>query len=482
MSIFRVKDFPQILSKPDDNCRTRGCSFLSPKQFKKLDIKWKNIFDSLKDPIMILDIHGRVISSNSAMASLLGSLSGHRSKIPCCKIIHGVDEPDNNCPLEKMKVTKSRQSSTINVRDNWYNVIVDPLFNNAGHLVGAVHVMYDVTAEEHWDKRDLLTRLYNRNYFERVLNQLKPGSSCGVLACNIDGLKLINDSLGYRAGDTLIISVARILRVILGQDTPIFRVAGDSFAGLLVNCTRDDAESAYNRIIHEVKTYNSHHNRELLSLSAGYAYTDSLTLPAAGLLAEAEKYVGRQKLLKTRSSRSAATISMLKLLKARDLYTENHCERAQQLTAQLALNVQLSERSITDLGLLARFHDIGKIGVSDTILLKPGPLTDEEFIAMTRHCEIGYHIASSIPDIEHIADWILKHHEWWNGNGYPLKISGEEIPLECRIMAIADAFDAMVSDRPYRKAMSSEKALAELHRCSGSQFDPNLVQMFIKLF
>lgn len=142
----------------------------------------------------------------------------------------------------------------------------------------------------------------------------------------------------------------------------------------------------------------------------------------------------------------------------------------------------LSEMRIqADLRLFAQFHDIGKVGIPDQILFKNGPLTLEEMVIMKRHCEIGYRIAQASPDLLPIAEWILKHHEWWNGKGYPLGLKGEEIPLECRILAIADAYDAMTNDRPYRKALTREEALSEIKKCSGTQFDPRLVDMFLKM-
>ena len=145
----------------------------------------------------------------------------------------------------------------------------------------------------------------------------------------------------------------------------------------------------------------------------------------------------------------------------------------------LAERIGLTQQKINDLILLAQFHDIGKVGVADRILFKPGPLTNEEKIEMQRHCEMGYHIALSAPELAPIADWILKHQEWWNGQGYPLGLKEEEIPLECRIISIVDAYDAMTSDRPYRKALSHQSAIRELKRCSGSQFDPVLIESFI---
>ncbi|WP_245867411.1 Cyclic di-GMP phosphodiesterase [Sporomusa silvacetica DSM 10669] len=136
---------------------------------------------------------------------------------------------------------------------------------------------------------------------------------------------------------------------------------------------------------------------------------------------------------------------------------------------------------MTDLKLLAQFHDIGKVGIPDKILFKPGTLTPEKFNEMQRHSEIGFRIAQSSPDLNLIADYILKHHEWWDGSGYPMGLSGENIPLECRILSIADAYDAMTSDRPYRKALVHKHAIDELRRFAGIQFDPELVENFITL-
>lgn len=166
-------------------------------------------------------------------------------------------------------------------------------------------------------------------------------------------------------------------------------------------------------------------------------------------------------------------------LEARDFITEGHADRLKHLAGTLGRAMGLSEAILANVRLLAQFHDIGKVGIPDRILFKPGPLTPEERREMQRHSEIGHRIALSSPVLAPIADLILKHHEWWDGNGYPLKLKGKDIPLECRILAIVDAYDAMTSDRPYRKAMPRDEALRELFRCAGTQFDPYLVQKFI---
>lgn len=134
-----------------------------------------------------------------------------------------------------------------------------------------------------------------------------------------------------------------------------------------------------------------------------------------------------------------------------------------------------------DLKLFAQFHDVGKIATSDNILMKPAPLTAKETKEMRRHSEIGCRIAQSAPSLAPIAKWILKHHEWWNGEGYPLGLQGEKIPLPCRILSICDAYDAMTSNRPYRRAMSKDAAINELRKFSNRQFDSLLVSKFIQL-
>lgn len=168
-------------------------------------------------------------------------------------------------------------------------------------------------------------------------------------------------------------------------------------------------------------------------------------------------------------------------MEARGFETEGHCDRLQELIISLARSLELSQEFINDLSLLARFHDLGKVGIPDQILFKPGALTDEEWQQMRQHCEIGHRIASSVPDLKPITDFILKHHEWWDGRGYPMGLSGEDIPLPCRILAIADAYDAITSDRPYSNAMSQHEAVQELRRCAGTQFDPGLVEKFIQI-
>lgn len=328
---------------------------------------------------------------------------------------------------------------------------------------------------------DALTGIYNRAYLNEQLKRLEHCVPLSIVICDLDGLKLVNDTLGHIAGDKMLIAAARLLTSVLGADDIAVRLGGDEFALLLPGADRDTADVVYRRIRHRMQDYNKQAVRVPLSLSLGFAARQHLGQSLHELFKEADSSMYREKLHHSRSARSAIVKTVMTLLEARDFITEGHAERMQDLSAALAHQLGLSELRISDIRLFAQFHDIGKVGIADQILFKPGPLTKEEKREMERHAEIGYRIAQSSPELIPIADWILKHHEWWNGKGYPLGLHGAEIPLECRILAIIDAYDAMTSDRPYRKAMSHDCAMAELKQNAGIQFDPALVRIFLNL-
>lgn len=328
---------------------------------------------------------------------------------------------------------------------------------------------------------DNLTGLYNRAYFEQEMVRLADGPNypVGIIICDLDGLKLVNDTLGHKFGDNLLVAAANVIKKSLRVSSMVSRIGGDEFVALLSNTSKSELENTCDRIRQAIEEYNLLNTAIPLSLSIGLAISSYDTERPVDIFKEADNNMYREKLHRSQSVRSAIVQTLMKTLEARDFITEGHADRLQNLVKDLATAIGLPERTINDLRLLAEFHDIGKVGIPDHILFKPGRLNHEETSEMRRHTEIGYRIAQSAPDLALIADWILKHHEWWDGNGYPLGLKGEEIPLECRILAIADAYDAMTSDRPYRQAMLQREALTELVRCAGSQFDPQLVEKFV---
>jgi diguanylate cyclase (GGDEF)-like protein/PAS domain S-box-containing protein len=331
---------------------------------------------------------------------------------------------------------------------------------------------------------DFLTGMYNRAYFSQVAQTLQKehGPTMGVIMCDLDGLKLINDAFGQDMGDKLLVDAASIINSSLDGNAIACRMGGDEFVILIPNCTQKQIGTICGKIRSTLKRYNAKNNDIPLSISMGYALCCGLEKSVEELFKEADNYMYREKLYNTHSIRNALVQALTKTLEARDFITEGHGERMKEMAIKLGKHMGLSEQRILDLQLLAQFHDLGKVGVPDSILFKPSSLTEIEIVQIQRHCEIGYKIAQAHPDLINISDLILRHHERWDGKGYPLGIEKEEIPLECRILAIIDAYDAMVNDRPYRKGMNKKDAVTELVRNSGSQFDPRLVQKFLKMF
>ena len=173
--------------------------------------------------------------------------------------------------------------------------------------------------------------------------------------------------------------------------------------------------------------------------------------------------------------------SLEKSLDEKKYETEEHVERIGDLALLIGKDLNLSKDKLNDLIMLAALHDIGKIAVADSIILKPGKLSPQEWEMVKKHPEVGYRIAKSSVNLAAIADAILTHHENWDGSGYPEGIKGSQIPLISRIISIVDSYDAMTNDRPYRKALTRESAVAELRRCSGIKYDPKLVEVFLKI-
>ncbi|MDF2885719.1 MAG: uncharacterized protein K0R23_104 [Lacrimispora sp.] len=326
---------------------------------------------------------------------------------------------------------------------------------------------------------DHVTGLYNRRYFDQKARELNRAENypISVIFSDLNGLKMVNDSFGHEYGDYMLKRFAEILADSGKNGELISRVGGDEFA-IILRRTEKGETDLYIRELKE-KCAGETINGIELSVSFGYhIITDSgMSIQNAVKLAEDEMY--QNKLYEANSRRSKTLDIILNTLHEKNPREEQHSQRVAEICETMARQMGMPDSDINKIKAAGLLHDIGKIGIQEKVLNKPGILTEDEFQEIRKHSEIGYRILNTSPNMSEIAEIVLCHHERWDGKGYPKGRSKTSIPLFARIITIADAYDAMTSDRSYRKALSASYAKDELIRGAGKQFDPELVDFFV---
>jgi|GEM_PF-2413626 len=329
------------------------------------------------------------------------------------------------------------------------------------------------------DFYDKLTGLYNRAFFNEELKRLDTERNLPVclIIGDVNNFKLINDALGHAEGDRLLVDIARIFKRSCRKEDIVIRLAGDEFAILLPKCNERDAKRIKDNIKEACK--NLTHYSIPVSIALGIAVKHEHGQSASDVFELADNRMYTNKLVESKSTRSSVITMLEKAMYEKDYLTEEHTVRVRELSIQFAIHLGLNDSIIDELAILASLHDIGKIAVPEHILKKEGPLNDEEWEIIKKHPQTGYQIANVTHGISHIAEDILFHHERWDGKGYPQKLKEKQIPFASRLLSIIDAFDVMIHDRPYKKAMSEKDAVNEIIICSCSQFDPELSNAFV---
>jgi len=330
---------------------------------------------------------------------------------------------------------------------------------------------------------DNLTGLYNRRYFEHELRRMEGGRDypVAIVCCDVDALKLINDTMGHHEGDRLLKAYGRVLKRVFRRSDVVARIGGDEFAVALARTPLDVAEQRCRDLEGQVARYNKRNPRLPLSVSFGLAVAEDETQSLASTVIAADKSMYGDKNQRTAGAAQRIVRALVSAVAQKDHVPPGHVTGVTKLARRMGEVLKLNEAELAKLLLLVEMHDVGLVGVARKILHKRERLNRAELEQVQQHAMIGYRIARSSPDLAPIADLILHHHEWYNGEGYPMGLAGEEIPVACRIMAIVDAYDAMTNDRPYRAAMSHERALQELRFFAGIQFDPELTEVFIDM-
>ncbi|MEG1254363.1 HD domain-containing phosphohydrolase [Clostridium sp.] len=466
---------------------------------KEIELKYqknilRTIIDSLPEAIFYKDKECKYIGYNKNFEDYYKNFGVNEIMGKTDLDIHPDRSIAEKFIIEDKSIMKSKKAKYIEgvTFDKYGNKMDEesfkvPVIDENGETLGIVGLARDITPTKKLEEKlrylsytDSLTGLYNRTYFEEKIEELNKEEflPLGIIMGDVNGLKLVNDSLGHFEGDNLLKSIANVLKNVCGDKGFVCRWGGDEFMILMPNCNDNSCEKVVEDILDKCK--NNDYKYIELSIALGDVVKYTLEDDTYKYIKEVEERVYRQKLLKKNSVRSSMMNSLKKSLEVKNMETEEHTERIEQYALEVGNRLGFKNSEMDELVIVARLHDIGKIAIEEDILLKPGPLTDEEFEIMKTHTEKGYRIINASSELVNVAKCVLTHHERWDGKGYPLGIEGQEIPLMARVISMVDAYDVMTNGGVYKKAMSKEESIKELKRCSGTQFDPSLVKLFLE--
>lgn len=423
----------------------------------------------------------------------------------CMKLYYGVDIEEGDSFLEYIKNSEmfSRFSSQLSkalkgieyttvdevetTRGKYYESIFTPIRDDYNEVIGVGVFSYDVTEKKqseinlkYINYHDVLTDAYNRRFYNEKMveyNTYENYPLCLILF-DVNSLKTVNDAFGHTAGDKMLIKTTKVLKQTLKGDGFVARIGGDEFVAVIKNMNQTNAQA----LIEEINTNMSQESIEgvKLSVSVGYEIIEkSVDIDKAFKKAEDNMY--RNKLFNRSTEKNDTINTIMKSLYEKNPREENHSQRVSKYAVMIGKALKLSKDRINSLKIASVLHDIGKIAIDDRILDKPGKLTDDEYEEIKKHPEIGYRILSTSTQYLDIAKDVLHHHERYDGKGYPRGLKAEDIPMNSRIISVADAYDAMTFSRPYKASLSKEEALKEIKDCSGTQFDKHVAKVFIKI-
>ena len=362
-----------------------------------------------------------------------------------------------------------------------------PIMDETGAVTGCVLVFRDSSERKERQRRieylsyhDQLTELYNRRFFEEELRRLdvERNFPLSIIYADVNGLKVINDAFGHESGDQLITLVAEAMRTVCRADDIIARVGGDEFVILLPKTDAVQAFGVIERVKESIRCLQI--NGIGASVSFGLDTKTEVAQTTGDVLNNAERNMYQEKIQTASSYRSGIMRGVFNALIQKLPHEKDHSIRVGILCGLIAKACDLSPADINELRIAGELHDIGKVSLSTELLGKSLPLNGSEWIQMKKHPETGYRLLGTCSEYYAIADIVLAHHERIDGKGYPRGLKGDDMNWKSKIVAVAEAFDSMVHDQPYRTALSRSAAVLELQQYAGMQFDPKIVEVFIR--
>lgn len=393
-----------------------------------------------------------------------------------------IKNPDNpKCHIHEI------QQPCKNGQNIWVEVSTKYRYNSQGDIE-IVGISRNIDERKKVDEQirylsyyDQLTGLYNRRFYEEELERINIEDKLPItlVMADVNGLKLTNDAFGHAVGDKLLKQVSDILKQEADEKGIVARTGGDEFVILLPRTSLKQGEELVDRIRKRVNETKM--NEVILSISFGCATKTNIDEDMENIFTEAENFMYRKKLLESKSMKSETLKLITKSLYEKDFREEDHCQRVSNICKNIGLAMGLSADEINDLGILGLLHDIGKICVNEKTLNKKGKLSNLDWAAIKRHPEIGYQILRSVNEFAHIAEYVLCHHERPDGKGYPRGLKDHQIPMQAKILSVAEAYDCMININGYKKNTSKQEAIKELLKNAGTQFDEEVVKVMVKM-
>lgn len=457
--------------------------------------KFRTTLFSVGDGIISTDEKGHVVLMNAVAVELTGWTQGDASGRALEEVFRVISEKTRrqvanpaevvlqkggNVNMEDHALLVSRSGKEIPIEDS-----AAPIRDAEGNIRGVVLVFRDASEKrerqreiEYLSYHDQLTGLYNRRFLEEEQNRLDVPRNLPLSLAMIDvnGLKLVNDAFGHKTGDALLKKVAEILKRECRGDDIIGRIGGDEFVILLPGMGPEEIGRLMERITEMMESESI--GDIPVSVSFGWATKTSPEQDADKIFEQAEDSMYRNKISERSSYHHKAVQLILKTLYEKSPGEEGHAVRVSRLCGEIGSAMGLSSAEVKELRTAGTVHDIGKVVVANEILNRKGPLNEKDWVEIMKHPEAGYSILSTVNQYSPLADIVLAHHERWDGSGYPKGLKGENIPLAARIVAVAEAYDAMTRIRGIdKKDLSSSETLGELKRNAGTQFDPGIVEV-----
>ena len=467
------------------------------RKLRESEEKLSAILLLVGDGVYVIGKDGNVQFSNPVAQKLTGWTQEDAMGRPFKEIFRIINEFTRKkveSPIGKVfeneKIVELANHTVLIARDGTERSIEDtaaPVRDKQGSVVSCVLVFRDSSEKKEKQKRieylsyhDQLTGLYNRRYFEEEMCRLDTEENLPIslIYADVNNLKVINDAFGHSEGDTLIQQAAGGSLEEVCRGGVIARTGGDEFIVLL---TRTDARAA-ERVLGDIeeKLKAKQIMGVGLSLSFGHDTKTAAEQDIRVVTKNAEDAMYHNKIRANKVRNSAVIRSILAALHAKCPLEDQHSVNVGRLCGRIAEALGMTEEEVREIRVAGELHDIGKVAVDAAILQKPAKLTEYEWIQMKSHPETGYRILSTSSEFYRIAEYVLAHHERWDGTGYPKGLSKDSISTSARIIAVADAFDAMTSERPYRTPLSEQQAAEEILRNAGSQFDPDIAKVFIE--